>query len=371
MDFNVTPFTLAWEITRACALACVHCRAQAQPRRDPRELSTEEAYRVVDQVVDLGKPILIITGGDPLMRRDVFDILAYASSRGLRVALSPSATALVTPRNLARAKGAGVQMVHISLDGSRPEVQDVFRGVRGSYQRTVDILQHVRELGMPLQVGTTVSRYNRADLPAIAERVAAAGARVWSVFFLVPTGRGKAEDMVSPEEHEALFNWLYELSRTVPFAVRTTAAPHYRRVVIQRTRQQLAQEGKPSGDSVQWELTGAGYAFREGRAPREQGVNDGKGFCFISHTGDICPSGFLQLAGGNVRQQPLAEVYRRSPLFMALRNPDLLKGRCGACEFRNVCGGSRARAYALTGDYLASDPSCVYVPAALRSPSAV
>ena len=362
VDFNVTPFTLAWEVTRACALACVHCRATAQPKRDPRELSPEEALRVVDQIVEMGKPILIVTGGDPLMRRDVFDIIRYASGKGLRVGLSPSATALATTQNLARARDAGVDMVHISMDGSNPEVHDAFRGVKGSFQRTLEVMNSVKGLGIPLQVGTTVSRYNIGDLPAIAERVASIGARVWSVFFLVPTGRGQMSDMVTPREHEATFNWLYDLSRTASFAVRTTAAPHYRRVVIQRTRQAQSSSG-----GVEWELTGAGYAFREGRAPRDQGVNDGKGFCFISHTGDIYPSGFLQLSAGNVREQPVAEVYRHSALFTALRNPALLKGRCGACEFRSVCGGSRARAYGLTGDYLETDPSCVYVPASVQS----
>lgn len=359
VDFNLTPYTVAWEITRACALACVHCRAEAIPRRDPRELSTEEGFRLIDQVVEIGRPILVITGGDPMMRRDVYDLLAYASERGLRVALSPSATRLVTRRALERVKACGLQMLHLSLDGASAQVHDRFRGVAGSYQRTLEILRDAQEVGLPLQIGTTVSRLNAGDLPAIAEQVAAAGARVWSVFFLVPTGRGKATDMLSPLEQERVLEWLYDLSRQVLFHVRTVAAPHYRRVVLQKRGVRSS-----SGEGPRWELTGAGYAFREGQVDSARGVNDGNGFCFVSHIGDVCPSGFLQLSAGNVREQPLATIYRQSPLFRALRDETSLKGKCGVCEFKRICGGSRARAYALTGDYLATDPSCVYQPAA-------
>ncbi len=361
VDFNQTPYTVAWEITRACALACVHCRAEAIPRRDPRELSTEEGFRLIDQVVEIGRPILVITGGDPMMRRDVYDLLAYASGRGLRVALSPSATRLVTRRALERVKASGTQMLHLSLDGASAQVHDRFRGVAGSYQRTLEILRDAQDVGLPLQIGTTVSRYNAGDLPAIAEQVAAIGARVWSVFFLVPTGRGKAADMLSAHEHERVLEWLYQLSAQVPFHVRTVAAPHYRRVVLQQRG--TVSSGSNSTDHPRWELTGAGYAFREGQADAARGVNDGNGFCFISHIGDVCPSGFLQLPAGNVREQPLATIYRAAPLFRALRDETALKGKCGVCEFKRICGGSRARAYALTGDYLAADPSCVYQPA--------
>ncbi len=362
VDFDLTPFTVAWEITRACALACVHCRAMAIPRRDPRELSTEEGFRVIDQIVEIGRPILVVTGGDPMMRRDVYDLLAYAVSRDLRVALSPSATALVTRRALEKVKNTGIHMIHVSLDGSEPSVHDAFRGVSGSYARTVQILKDVVDLGIPLQVGTTVSRRNVHDLPRIAERVSELGVTVWNVFFLVPTGRGQIADLISPEEHERVLNWLFDLSKTVPFHVRTTAAQHYRRVVIQRTQAGRHGGEAPSGATAY--VTGAGYSFRMGEGPVGRGVNDGNGFCFISHIGDVYPSGFLQLSAGNVRDQSLVELYRSSSLFRALRDPSLLKGKCGNCEFRSVCGGSRARAYYLTGDYLESDPSCVYQPRA-------
>lgn len=360
VDFAQTPFTIAWEMTRACALACVHCRAEALPRRDPRELTTEEGRRLIDQIVELGRPILVLTGGDPLMRRDLYDLAAYAIGRGLRVALSPSATRLVTRKALQRLKDLGISMLHLSLDGATAGVHDTFRGVAGSFERTREILHDVVDLGVPLQIGTTVSRHNLDTLPAIAAVVAAARATVWSVFFLVPTGRGQVADMISAADHERVLRWLHDHSRAAPYRVRTTAAPHYRRVVIQALRRERG--GSRQGEPPRWEATGAGYAFREGRAPQERGVNDGDGFCFVSHTGEVCPSGFLQLSAGNLRERSLVALYRTAPLFRALRDRTLLRGRCGRCAFRGVCGGSRARAYSLTGDYLAEDPSCAYQP---------
>jgi radical SAM protein len=356
VDFNQTPFTVAWEVTRACAYACIHCRAEAQPKRDPRELTTTEGFRLVDELVDVGRPILIVTGGDPMMRPDLFDLIRYAAGRGLRVALSPTATKLVTLERLREAREAGVARIQMSLDGSRPEVQDAFRGRPGSFTRTLEILDDIRSAGISLQVGTTVSRYNVDDLDAIARVVGDYGAVMWSLFFLVPTGRGRREDMVSPEEHERVFNWLYDLSKTAPFDVRTTAAQHYRRVVIQRRRQEATSSER--GLLV----TGAGYSFADGLGQSNRGVNDGNGFAFIGHTGDVCPSGFLPLPGGNVRDKPFAEIYRNSTLFRDLRDYSGLKGKCGVCDFRDVCGGSRARAYAVSGDYLESDPYCVYQP---------
>jgi radical SAM protein len=361
VDFDQTPFTVAWEVTRACAYACIHCRAEAQPKRDRRELSTEEGFRLIDELVDVGLPILIVTGGDPMMRADLFELIRYATGRGLRVALSPTATKLVTPDRLRAAREAGVARIQMSLDGSRPEVQDAFRGRPGSFRRTLGILDDIRSAGISLQIGTTVSRYNVDDLDAIARVVGEYGAVMWSLFLLVPTGRGRREDMISPEEHERVFNWLYDLSKTAPFDVRTTAAQHYRRVVIQRRRQ---EEAAPSEKGLL--VTGAGYSFADGLGQSSRGVNDGNGFAFVSHIGDVCPSGFLPLSGGNVREKPFAEVYRRSALFRDLRDHSRLKGKCGVCDFRDVCGGSRARAYAVTGDYLESDPYCVYQPPTAR-----
>jgi len=355
VDFAKFPFTVAWEVTRACALACVHCRAAAIPRRDPGELTTAEAFVVVDQVVDAGRPILVVTGGDPLMRPDLFEILEYAVSRDLRVALSPSATARCTRAAMQRARDVGVSRVHISLDGANAESHDTFRGVRGSFARTQRIIADLRELGLSLQIGTTVSRYSVDQLDEIATLVRQSGAVMWSLFFLVPTGRGEIADMVSPRESEAVMNWLYDLSQDSPFEVRTTAGMHYRRVAIQRRR--AAQVA--GGPGV---VQGAGFSA-DPLGMSVRGVNDGDGFAFIDHLGNVCPSGFLQIPAGNVRDQSLVDIYRRAPLFRQLRDRTLLRGKCGFCEFREVCGGSRARAYAVYGDYLATDPSCAWIPA--------
>jgi radical SAM protein len=361
VDFNLTPYVVAWETTRACALACQHCRAMAIPRRDPRELTTEEGKRLIDDLVRLGRPILILTGGDPFMRRDLVGLARYAVEQGLHVGLSPSATALVTRERLAALQEAGAAMIHLSLDGSEA-THDAFRGVVGSFRRTLEIMQDVRELGLPLQIGTTVTRQTVPDLPALAELVMARDIQVWNVFFLVPTGRGQQADMLGAPETEVVLEWLWKLSKRVPFRVRTTAAEHYRRVVIQNERRARGLAPDLPSREVRWQATGAGYAFRDGRAPQQQGVNDGKGFAFVSHVGDVYPSGFLQTPVGNVRETSIVELYRDQLLFRMLREPERLGGKCGRCEYKAVCGGSRARAWALTGDPLAPDPTCAYVP---------
>lgn len=359
-DFDLAPFTIAWEVTRACAFACRHCRAEAQPRRDPNELATEEAFRLIDEIKNFGDPILVVTGGDPMMRRDLFDLMSYAVQRGLRTSLTPTTTRLVTPKALARAREAGVRRVAISIDGPTAESHDAFRGFAGSFQIALGIARHVIDAGLSLQVNTTLSRYNLHLRDAMAELVASLGAVQWSLFFLVPTGRASAADMISPEEHEQAFHWLYDLARRAPFDVKSTAAPAYRRVIIQREQQ---HRSTASATDAPLTLAGAGYRYEDGLDRPTKAVNDGKGFCFISHIGEVCPSGFLPLAAGNVRQQSVVEIYRSSSLFRELRDSERLRGRCGRCEFREVCGGSRARAYAVTGDYLAEDPSCVYQPA--------
>ena len=366
-NFDLAPFTIAWELTRACAFACRHCRAEAQPRRDPRELTTQEAFSLVDQIKGFGDPILVITGGDPMMRRDLYDILTYAVDKGARTALTPTTTRLVTAKALARVKEAGVRRLAISIDGPSAEAHDAFRGFRGSFQIAEGIARDVVATGLSLQINTTISRYNLHLLEEMTQKVADMGAVQWSLFFLVPTGRGRTADMISAEEHERVFHWLYALSREAPFDIKSTAAPAYRRVVIQREREKVGPAG--GVDKAPRTLAGAGYRYQDGLHRPAQGVNDGRGFCFISHIGDVCPSGFLPLTAGNVRQQSVVDVYRRSALFRELRDPERLKGKCGGCEFREVCGGSRARAHAVTGDYLAADPSCVYDPPTVVSGS--
>ena len=358
-NFDLAPFTIAWELTRACAFACKHCRAEAQPKRDPNELTTEEAHRLIDQIREFGDPILIITGGDPMMRRDLFDILGYAVEKGLRTSLTPTTTRLVTREALARVKDVGVRRVAVSLDGPTAEVHDAFRGFSGSFEIARDIIKQVADVGLSLQINTTVSRYNVHLLDQMADLVERSNVVQWSLFFLVPTGRANAVDMISPEEHEQVFNWLYELGKRASFDIKSTAAPAYRRVVIQR---QPVVQGHSSTKGSAPALAGAGYRYADGLGRPSKGVNDGNGFCFISHTGDVCPSGFLPLSAGNVREQSLVDIYRNAPLFRRLRDTNELKGKCGSCDFRDVCGGSRARAYAINNDPLAEDPSCVYQP---------
>jgi radical SAM protein len=353
-DFNQAPFTIAWEVTRACAYACVHCRANAQPQRDPRELTTAEGKALIERLAAFGNnPILIFTGGDPLMRPDVFELIAYATEQGLRCSLTPTATALPTHERLEKARQAGIRRVALSLDAPRPEVHDHFRQVKGSWQRTMDILHRAHEAGLSVQVNTTVAKHNIGILPEMVPFIQEVGAVQWSVFFLVPTGRAMAAQMVSAEQHEQAFNWLYDLSQAAPFDIKATAAPMYRRVAIERKRMQA--DGSPVT------FQGAGFQYADGLNRPTKGVNDGNGFLFISHIGEIQPSGFLPLTAGSVRQADVVEVYRNAPLFKDLRSPEKYRGMCGRCPYRDVCGGQRGRAYGLTGDYLESDPACVLV----------
>lgn len=328
--------TVAWEVTRACPLRCAHCRADAQPRRDPHELTTLEGLGLVHQVADLGARVLVLTGGDPFLRLDLNELVAAAADAGLHVGLSPSVTARLTPERLGRALGAGAGTVHLSLDGACAATHDGLRGVNGSFVKTLAAIEAALDLGARLQVGTTVTRRVLHELPAVADLLRGR-ASSWTLFFLVPTGRATTADLLSATEVEQVLAWLVAVDHGLP--VRTIEAPMHRRV--------LATAGQPVPPPV-----GAG-----------------RGFCFVSHRGDVCPSGFLPLSGGNVRRNSLADVYRDSPLFRSLRDPALLHGRCGRCEFRDICGGSRSRAFALTGDLFAEDPACAYVPRPLPAGS--
>jgi radical SAM protein len=354
-DFNMAPFTIAWEVTRACAYACVHCRADAMHTPDPNELTTEEALRLIDRLAEFGSPILIFTGGDPMMRKDLHELIAYATQKGLRCSLTPTATALPTTARLEKVRDAGIRRIALSLDAPSAEIHDNFRQVAGSWQRTMDILHRAQEIGISVQVNTTISKHNVDILDEMVPFIQEVGAVQWSLFFLVPTGRAQVKNMISAEEHERTFNWLYDLSKTAPFDIKSTAAPMYRRVAIERKR---AEQGGDKPVTFQ----GAGFQYADGLNRPTRGVNDGNGFLFISHVGDIQPSGFLPLTAGNVRTDDVIDVYRNSQLFTDLRTPDKIKGRCGICEYRDVCGGQRGRAYGVTGDYLESDPACLYIP---------
>jgi AdoMet-dependent heme synthase len=352
--FALAPLVVIWEVTRACDLACVHCRASAIPERESGELTTGEGLALIRQVREFGRPVFVLTGGDPMKRPDIHELIGAASDAGLPAYLSPSGTPLLSHSSLKRAKDCGLLGVSISLDGSNEEIHDRFRGVAGSFRTSLTGAGSAVALGLKLQINTTLTRHNLQDLPSIAELVAALEARRWTLFLLVPTGRAQAGQQITPKETEEAFAWLYERSKDAPFRIKTTEGPHYRRVALQRAATPF--ESQPSAE---------GSRSRSGGGRFIPGMNDGSGFLFISSKGIIHPSGFLPLAAGNVRHDSLVRVYREHPLFEALRDPKRLEGRCGRCEFRAVCGGSRARAFALTGNVLAEDPACGYVPGRL------
>ena len=355
-DFDKAPFTIAWEITRACAFACKHCRADAQHGRDPLELTTQEGFQLIDRLTEFGSPILIFTGGDPMMRRDLYELIAYSTEKGLRCSLTPTATSLPTVERLQQVKEAGIRRIALSLDAPSSKVHDEFRQVEGSWDRTMRILHNADKIGLSVQINTTVSTFNHLLLPEMVPFVEEVGAVQWSVFFLVPTGRAQAKWLITAEEHERLFNWLYDLSVDAPFDIKATAAPMYRRVAIQRRKAEMKD-----GQSVTFQ--GAGFQYADGLHRPTKGVNDGNGFMFISHLGEIMPSGFLPISAGDVRNDDVVDVYRNASIFRDLRDYSKLKGKCGICDFRDVCGGQRGRAFGITGDYLETDPSCLYEPA--------
>ncbi|AIE60150.1 TIGR04053 family radical SAM/SPASM domain-containing protein [Bacillus methanolicus] len=364
IDYNENPFIVIWEVTRACQLKCVHCRADAQTLPDPRELSHNEGIKLIDQIYEMNNPMLVFTGGDCMMRDDLFELADYAIKKGMRVSMTPSATPNVTKEKMEQAKIVGLSRWGFSLDGPTPEIHDHFRGTPGSFQLTIEKIKYINELNMPLQINTVISRYNYGSLEKMAELIKELKAVMWYIFLLVPTGRGQVKDCITPAEHEKVFRWLYELSKTAPYDIKTTAAQHYRRVVIQ----QKLKENKVQYGEIRYEdsLTKDTASAIDGLKRAPKGVNDGNGFIFVSHIGDVYPSGLLPIKVGNIRERPLNEIYRESKVLKDLRNPDLYKGKCGICEYRYVCGGSRSRAYAVTGDYLESEPFCVYIPMALR-----
>lgn len=353
VDFNERPFIAIWEVTQACDLACVHCRASAQPDRHPMELSTSEGKHLIDQVANLKVPVFVLTGGDPIKRPDLFELIAHARKVGVRVSLTPSATPLLTREIVVRLKEAGLARLAVSMDGASASTHDAFRGLRGSFAKTLDVVRWANEIGLPVQINTTFSRRNIGEIDAIVELIESLRITLWSVFFLVPTGRGKLNDLLNAEEFEQVFAKLHRLSKTASFDIKTTEAQHYRRFLLQ----QRVMERRAGTESHGAEERAADAI---GRAPR--GLNDGKGFLFVSHTGEVFPSGFLPVSAGNIRQRELNAIYRESSLFQRLRDTSKLEGKCGACEFKEICGGSRSRAYALTGNPHAEEPCCSYIP---------
>jgi len=337
-----------WETTLACGLACTHCRATAMPNPGPNELSAEEGIALLEQITGFGQPYphIVFTGGDPLRRPDLKTLMDAATARGIGFSLAPAATPELTPERLASLKATGIQAISLSIDGSDAQRHDTFRGVAGTFDYTVRAAGWARDLDLPVQVNTLVTAETLSDLPAVYELMLGLGIMRWSLFYLITVGRGSGMTEVSPGDSERLNHWLYELSKQSPFAIKTLEATHYRRIAIR-------------------DMTSAGMddeAIAATTVGRGFGVRDGNGIMFISHDGSVNPSGFLPVNTGNVRTDDVVTLYREHPVFVSLRDVSMYRGRCGRCEYALTCGGSRARAFARTGNFLESDPLCPFVP---------
>jgi AdoMet-dependent heme synthase len=391
------PRLIFWEVTKGCNLRCIHCRATATELASPTDLSTPKALDIITQIADFGNPILVLSGGEPLYRPDIFQLARYGTDRGLRVALATNGT-LVTKEIARKIVDSGVQRVSISLDGSTAEIHDTFRGIPGAFDAAIYGFRNLKELGMSVQINMTIARHNAAQLPDVLEMVRGLGADALHTFLLVPVGCGvdiATEQMVPPDEYERILNWFYDKSLEGGIELKATCAPHYFRVV----RQRRAEERKATGygnapvaqptsaiGPVEMTMPGStGISFVPGQAARAghpgghpdgmsavtKGCLAGTGVCFISHQGEVYPCGYLPTIAGDLRKERFADVWNNAEVFQTLRDDDGLKGKCGCCEFRHVCMGCRARAYAATGDFMASEPFCVYEPKALKAEAKV
>ena len=338
---------IAWEVTRSCNLACRHCRAEAHLEPYPGEFSTAEAKALIDTFPETGDPIIIFTGGEPLMRPDIFELVAYARDKGLRCVMAPNGT-LITAENARKMKEAGISRCSISLDGAEAEAHDKFRGVPGAFEAAMQGIAYLKEAGIEFQINSTVTKTNLSrfkDIFHLAERL---GAEAWHIFLLVPMGRAAeiADEVITAEEYEEVLNWFYDFRKTTSMHLKATCAPHYYRIMRQRAHE--------DGVAVTPENFGMDAMTR--------GCLGGTGFCFISHTGQVQPCGYLELDCGNVRTTPFPEIWRAAKQFVQFRTPAEYEGKCGHCEYHKVCGGCRARAHSLTDNYMAAEPLCTYEP---------
>jgi radical SAM protein len=351
--FYSKPINVYFESTIACDLDCKHCRAEAIPERSPFELNTEEVKEFLRDVKKLGSH-LIISGGDPLKREDLFDIISYAREIGIPVGVTPTTSPLATYDTLKRMKDLGIFALGISLDGATQESQDSFRGVDGTFNNSMRVLNYAKELNIPVQVNTTCTKGTISEIEGIynllSENFSPPVSR-WSIFFLIPVGRGKELGMPSSSEVESIFGFLYEKSTESPFQITTTEAPSYRTYFFLKE----LEKGKSGDDIIR------------GNRRMGLGVRDGNGVIFVSHRGDIYPSGFLPINLGNVRETKLSDIYNNDEILKTLRDPGFYKGKCGACPFKFICGGSRARAYAVNADFLETDPLCYFDEGYLKS----
>ncbi|MEE9219282.1 MAG: TIGR04053 family radical SAM/SPASM domain-containing protein [Acidobacteriota bacterium] len=363
VDYQKTPFVLIWETTQACDLTCRHCRASAQPSRHPGELTTEQGEHLLRQAAELGTPIFILSGGDPLKRSDLYQLIRCGADLEMRMATIPAATGLLTEDVVRRLKEAGLSQMAQSLDFPRADLHDSFRGVPGAFAKTMEALEWARKHELPTQINTTICGRSAPYLEEMVELVQKLGIVFWEVFFLVPMGRGVDLGGLTAAQCEEIFAVLYRVQKSSRFLVKVTEAPHYRRYVAQR---EMAEGGAGRRPHQPVQALPSQLIRTEGPGRTiglaTSGVNSGNGFLFVSHTGEVFPSGFLPMSAGNLRDHSLASLYQDSEIFRQLRRPHEFKGICGICEFNTICGGSRSRAYAITGDCLESDPWCAYRP---------
>lgn len=361
LDYAQRPMLVFWETTRACLLSCKHCRASATAQALPDELTTDEGFELINQVAAFGRPypILVLTGGDCLLRQDIFGLVEHATKLGVPVALSPSVTPSLTPEMIEQIRSSGVKAVSISLDGAIAQTHDTVRGIPGHFEKTVEAIRALTSSGLTVQVNTTVMRSNVDELAEIAKIVADAGAQIWEVFFLVQMGRGIVTEAVTPQEHEDICHFLYDASQ-YGFIIRTVEAPFFRRIVTRRIDGDLAPDSPLYNRLSDRLVSLLGPATLRMRA-HTTATRDGKGIVFVAYNGEIYPAGFLPKPLGNVRDHPIAKIYRDNLLLREIRSSNF-SGRCGYCEYADLCGGSRARAYATTGNALGEDPACIYQP---------
>jgi heme b synthase len=340
---------VAWETTRNCNLSCAHCRASAENQQYEGELGTKAGFVLLEQIAEVGSPIVILTGGEPLLRDDIFDLARHGTDLGLRMVMAPNGT-LVTEAVAEEMATAGIQRISISLDGATKERHDGFRGVDGAFEGALRGIEAAKSRGIEFQINTTISRFNYDQIPDILRLAENLGAVALHIFLLVPTGRGKyiLDQAITAKEYEKTLNWFYDQKKETRLQLKATCAPHYYRILRQRAREE--------GVSVTFSSHGLDAVSR--------GCLGGTGFCFISHTGIVQPCGFLDLPCGDVTRESFVRIWHDSEIFNKLRDYKQLEGKCGICEYKAVCGGCRARAYEATGDYLAEEPLCSYQPRA-------
>ncbi len=343
-----------WETTSACNLRCIHCRATASPEPAAGEITSEEGLAFIDALAEFASPILILSGGEPLVRPDIFELAKHATDAGLRTALATNGTLLT--RDLARqVKQAGIRRVSVSLDGPTPEIHDAFRGIHGAFDAALTGLRHLRDAGVPFQINMTVAQHNMGCLDAVLATAKELGAIAVHLFLLVPVGCGleiAEEQMITPDEYERVLHWACDRMQDDSIELKVTCAPHYFRVMRQRGALPKPKPSAPHG------------GHPHGMTATTKGCLGGQTVCFVSSTGDVFPCGYLPVSAGNIRQTPIRHIWEQAEPFKCLRDPGQLKGKCGQCEYRRICGGCRARAYAASGDFLEAEPYCVYTPKA-------